>query len=321
MIDIEDSGIGIAEDQQDKIFQEFEQVSGQSNSKYGGTGLGLSISKRLITLMGGEFSLKSQPGNGSTFTIKLKEVAVASLATEPKQKQLENIANIQFHSGKILIADDIENNRDLLIAFFANTELEAVKAENGLEAVELAKQQQFDLILMDIRMPVMDGYQAAREINSFSSVPIVALTASVMTDDFERLKGESFSGYLRKPVLKTDLFDELSKFLSFERTTVSKSIKQIKPLTDSERESLPRALEMLEGLAERHHHAVSKTNRIADFKHFSDELLEIAKDHPLPTIIEYAEQLKNQIDSFEITSIKRSLNDYPQLIHQLTDIK
>jgi two-component system sensor histidine kinase EvgS len=237
---------------------------------------------------------------------------------------VESKNQIVFHPGNILIVDDVKDNRDLLVALFAETKLKTVEAENGLEAVELIKQKldkqnQFDLILTDIRMPVMTGYQAAEKIKIFSNIPIVALTASVMTDDFERLKGKNFDGYLRKPVLKAELFRELSKFLPFEEIAVSESTTQVKPLTDAERECLPLALVALEKLTEQYN-AVSKSNNISKTRTFANVLVEIANQHPVSVISEYAEQLINDIDNFDITSIKRSLNDYPQLVRQLSKL-
>ncbi|MEE9397771.1 MAG: YfiR/HmsC family protein, partial [Methylococcales bacterium] len=316
LIDVEDTGMGIAKDQQEKIFQEFEQTTGQDIKKFGGTGLGLSISKRLVTLMGGELTLKSQLEKGSIFTIKLCDVAIASLATESEQKQADNETRIEFHPGKLLVVDDVKDNRDLLLALFSKTKLQTVEAENGLEAVELVKKQSFDLILTDIRMPVMTGSQAAHKIKTFSNIPIVALTASVMAEDLEQLKDEDFDGFLRKPVLKAELFSELSKFLPFEEIAVSKSNAQVKPLTDSERECLPFALEALEKLTEQCY-AVSISNNIPEIRTFANVLMEIAKQHPVSIITDYAEQLDNYIESFEIAAIKHSLNDYPQLISQL----
>lgn len=316
IISIEDSGIGISEDQQQLIFRDFEQSSGQDVRKYGGTGLGLSISKRLLEMMGGDISLNSQIGKGSTFSIKLVDVDVAPLAVGVDNEKSELNTNVNFLPGKILIVDDVEDNLDLLLANFADTNLQTVEAKNGLEAVNLARQQQFDLILMDIRMPVMDGYQAAQEIKSFSRVPIVALTASVMTDEFEQKKSENFDGYLRKPVLKKNLFSELCDFLPFEEIAVSESTMVAQALTDSERQSLPFALESLEKLIEQCN-VVSKNNNISEIKVFADEIMEIAKKYSISIIDDYAEQLINGIDSFDIAVIKHSLSDYPDLIRKL----
>ena len=323
LIEVEDSGIGIAEDQQHRIFQEFEQSSGQTVSTYGGTGLGLSISKRLIALMGGELSLKSQLTKGSIFTIKLSNVDIPLLTVASEHKKSKNKTSVQFHPGNILIVDDVKDNRDLLLTLFAETKLKPIEAENGLEAVNLAKQhqankQQIDLILMDILMPVMDGYQATQEIKTFSNIPIIALTASVMMDDLKHSIVDDFDGFLRKPVLKADLFNELCKFLPSEQIVVTEtSVK--KTLTDSERASLPEVLKALKKLTGQCS-SISKSNHIAEIKAFVDRILEITNQHPVSAVSEYAEQLKNDVDSFEIGAIKQSLNYFPKLINQLEQI-
>jgi len=321
LIDIEDTGVGIPEDQQNKIFQEFVQSSGQDVQKYGGTGLGLSISKRLVDLMGGELTLVSQLGKGSKFTLKMRDVAVASFVPEQEKNKGESLeTSIHFQPSQILIVDDIADNRNLLLALFAKTPLKIVEAENGLEAVNLVKEKPFDLILMDIRMPVMDGYEAAQKIKKLSNVPIVAFTASVMRDDFERLKRGNFDAYLRKPVLKADLFKELCRYLPFEEIALNEDADKSVPLTDSECESLPLLLQALEKLNEQCDKS-SDSNNMSVIKNFSTAVLEVAEQYPLPVVSQYAEQLNNAIDSFEISDIKRSLNHYPQLISELKDKK
>ncbi len=322
LIDVEDSGRGISEDQQQLIFQAFEQSSGQDTQKYGGTGLGLSISKRLVEMMGGEITLKSQLDKGSTFTIKLADVDIASLAIEADHKKSPFSSLIGFLPCKVMVVDDIADNRDLLLALLADTQIQIEEAVNGLEAISLAKQnltkqQPFDLILMDIRMPVMDGYQAAEEIKSFSSVPIVALTASVMMDEFERVKSSHFDGYLKKPVHKIDLLDKLSEFLPSEEIVLPESTRQQR-LTDSELKCLTEILNGLDKLIEEYN-AISKTNNISEIKAFANALLEITKQYPVMVVDDYAKQLITDIDSFDIAAIKRSLKYYPQLIQQLKE--
>ncbi len=320
LIEVEDTGIGISENQLQLVFQDFEQSSGQDARKYGGTGLGLSISKRLVEMMGGQITLKSQLGKGSTFTIKLVDVDIASLAIQAVDETPVLDAQISFLPCNILIVDDIADNRDLLLALFASTQIKTETAKNGQEAVNKVKQHAFDLILMDIRMPVMNGYQAAEAIKLFSSVPIIALTASVMTDRFEGLKSNNFNGYLRKPVLKAELLKELSQFLPFENITVSENTEEIEPLTGSELECLADAIAGLKKLSEQCK-AVSKTNKISDIKAFAEALLEITQQYPVKGIDDYAKQLLENIDSFDIAAIKRALNDYPQLISQFEAIQ
>lgn len=321
IISVQDTGIGISEDQQQYIFEEFTQSLGQDNNRYGGTGLGLSISKRLIEMMGGSLSLSSTLGQGSTFTVALKAIDIAPPPSSELARNETDTSKhtIRFLPAHILVVDDVQDNRDLIIASCIETPLELVAAHNGLEAVALAKDQEFDLILMDIRMPVMDGYEAAHEIKSLSDVPIVALTASVMADEFDRLKSEYFDGYLRKPVTKSELFDELTKFLPF----ISSADLQGQPsdirLSEDERATLPLALQKLNSLLDQHQRVV-KSNNISEIRQFAQELKITGEQYPLAIISRYAEQLIDEISSFDIPSIKRSLNSYPKIIEELKSL-
>ncbi len=316
IIDIEDTGIGISDDQQKRIFKEFEQSSGQDLKQFGGTGLGLSISKRLVEMMGGKILLKSTLGEGSIFTIKLSNVDTGSLVVDTEHKNLTVRKKIKFEACKILIVDDIEDNRNFLKAIFAETKLLVEEAENGLQAVNLAKQKKFDLILMDIRMPVMDGYQAAQEIKAFVNTPILALTASVMSSDFERTRSSDFDGYLRKPVLKANLFSELCRFLPFEELTLSNTDSQPISLTNNELNQIPLVLNKLLDLSE-YCNTISTNNNIAEIRLFTDAIKSITKQHPISLVDDYANQLTSNIDCFDIAAIKRSLNDFQGLITRL----
>ena len=320
LIEVEDTGIGISQDQQQLIFQSFEQSSGQDIKKYGGTGLGLSISKRLVEMMGGQILLQSQPGFGSTFTIKLVDVHIASLAADADMQNSKITSTVQFLPGNILIVDDAEDNRNLLQAIFAETKLHVITAKNGLEAVELCQQRQFDLILMDIHMPVMDGHQAAAKIKVLSSVPIIALTASVMRDELNQIKTENFSGYLRKPVLQAELVGELSKFLPFKEIAAPKNTLKPILLTATEQVQLPYILENLEKLSDQCK-LISKNNNISEIKSFTDSLVEISAKHPVSVVQDYTTHLKTAIDGFDIAMIKYSLSNYSQLISQLEQLK
>ena len=317
LIDVEDSGIGISEDQVGKVFQEFEQTSGQNQRKYGGTGLGLSISQRLTTLMGGKISLQSEREIGSTFTVTLYNVDVSLLTAEVDENNA-NQTQIDFHPCSILIVDDIADNRDLLLAFFAGTEVKITEAENGLEAVNLVKQQTFDLILMDIRMPVMDGYQAAKEIKAFSKVPVVALTASIMENQFKQSSRENFDAYLRKPVLKAELINELQNFLTFDEVVKGEAKQQALILNDAELECLPTALEKLTALIKQCKVAL-ESNNMSINEQFVNAVIEVTNECPISIMLEYAEQLNDAIQSFDIASIKTCLNDYPSIIERLEE--
>jgi len=213
-ISIEDTGIGIPPDQQEKIFGAFEQMEGQKMSQFGGTGLGLSITKGLVELMGGVISITSEQGRGSCFKFTLPGVEVSSGKVKKEEWKL-NFDSISFEPATILITDDIDYNRELFISFFKNWKFKIITANNGKETIEKARQFHPDLILLDMKMPVMDGYEASEILSKDSelkSIPVVAVTASALKKDKDIIS-EKCDGYLRKPVSKSDLIHEVMKFL------------------------------------------------------------------------------------------------------------
>ncbi|MCQ8104956.1 transporter substrate-binding domain-containing protein [Methylomonas sp. SURF-2] len=314
-IDVEDSGIGISADQQQQIFQEFEQLEGQDVRKYGGTGLGLAISKRLTEMMGGEISLVSEVGKGSTFTLHLKGVDISSLV--PEAETAPSAGNIRFHPASVLVVDDIADNRGLLRECFAGGPLSVSEAENGLQAVEKVEQGGIDLVLMDIRMPVLDGYQAAERIKAFSAIPVIALTASVMQDEYERAKSLHFDGYLRKPVLKADLIAELKRFLPYEIIEETAEADDALSLSPAELQALPLALAALEKLAERCER-IAKNNNMTEIEAFAADLLALGRQYAIAAVEEFAARLGSEIDCFDISAIKQSLRAYPELLSRLS---
>lgn len=310
LIDIEDTGIGIAEDQQKLIFQDFEQASGLVTRRHGGTGLGLSISKRLVEMMQGELLLTSQLGRGSIFSVRLVGVDVAAVSTEVPVEDIETDNLTHFESASILVADDVEDNRRLLQEIFLGTALNIVCVDNGEDAVSLVKERQFDLILMDIRMPVMDGYQAAKEIKLMTDTPIIALTASVMGRDIGLINEKDFDGYLRKPVLQSELLKELRRFLPYSTAPLAEAEDIF--LTEEEKVEVPLVLKALEGLTIMHG-VILKNNNISDIKKFSELITELAKQYPLKVLLDYALQLENDVGCFDITAIKQDINNFQQL--------
>jgi two-component system sensor histidine kinase EvgS len=233
----------------------------------------------------------------------------------------EQKKSIHFLPATVLVVDDVKDNRQLLIANFKESKLQVVSAQNGLEAVTLAKQQHFDLIIMDIRMPVMDGYEAAEKIKQFSKVPIIALTASVLVDEFEKLKADLFDGYLRKPVLKEHLIEVLSSFLAFETSSpLSSSDESTDSFSDAEYKVLPFALDKLEQLLEKNKQ-IAEHNDLSEISHFAESIIKITDRYPLTAIQEYAQQLIDQVAIFDIAAIKRTLNSYPSLLATLKSKK
>ncbi len=219
-----DTGIGMTPEQMARIFNPFEQADSSVTRRFGGTGLGLSISKRLAEALGGDIRVQSAPGQGSTFSLAIETGPLsgvpmidASTATQLLQrtKQAEQKANdISLRPSRVLIVDDGESNRQLIGLLLRRAGLEVCEAENGVEAIQQVEEGAFDLVLMDMQMPVIDGYTATRRLREQGySMPIVALTANAMQGDEEKCKVAGCSHFLTKPIDIDRLFALLAETL------------------------------------------------------------------------------------------------------------
>jgi PAS domain S-box-containing protein len=222
--EISDTGIGIPEDRISTIFESFTQASNETTRKYGGTGLGLTIVKQLTELQGGTVSVKSKLDEGSTFyvTIAYKKYTseMPPAPVHQKKHSEESIAG-----GRILLAEDNEMNQMLALKIFARWNLHLEIAENGQRAIEKIKAGNFDLVLMDIQMPVMDGYEATRQIRNTlqppkSNIPIIAMTAHAMVGEAEKCMALGMDDYISKPFNQQDLYDKICTVLNKKRELI-----------------------------------------------------------------------------------------------------
>lgn len=215
---IRDSGLGMTKDQIDKLFQEFYQADSSITRKYGGTGLGLAIASRLVKLMGGEIWVESAVGIGSTFyfTLNLSETDHSDIVTTIKSENIDK--SLPTRKLKILIVDDVEINRNLIKGYLKKQDYELIEAENGTQAVQIAKEKAFDLILMDLQMPLMDGLTALSIIREYEQnygkkrTPIIALTAHALYEEKQKGLEAGFDDYLTKPIKRSTLFETIIKF-------------------------------------------------------------------------------------------------------------
>lgn len=206
-VDVTDTGIGIPPDRQATVFEPFRQADGSTSRCYGGTGLGLAISQRLVSMMGGTLSLRSKPGEGSTFsfTAHLRRAPQEIPASPGELDQLRGFLPASNPPLRFLLAEDNPVNQRLVQVLLSRAGHEVVVAHNGEEAVELSSRSTFDLILMDVQMPKMDGLQATAAIRRAESAqgrhtPILALTAHAMSGDSARCLEAGMDGYVSKPV-------------------------------------------------------------------------------------------------------------------------
>jgi signal transduction histidine kinase/DNA-binding response OmpR family regulator len=208
-INVIDTGVGIPADQQERIFNPFVQADSSVTRKFGGTGLGLAISGRIAKALGGRVTVQSKVGKGSTFAVTLDTGPLESVAMlEPSRADVRPAAPRKpaaapavMPHARVLVVEDGDANRKLISVVLRQAGLEVATAENGLLGLEAALRQSFDLILMDMQMPVMDGYTAATTLRQQGlAVPIIALTAHAMTGDEEKCRAAGCSGYMTKPI-------------------------------------------------------------------------------------------------------------------------
>lgn len=199
---VTDTGIGIPEDKQKMIFESFTQANSSTFRKYGGTGLGLSISKQLIKMMNGDIRVRSAPGEGSTFSFVIPLIT----GTAPEKQKIDAMYAPCSDVRKVLIAEDNILNRKLIEACMKKLGHEFSMAENGEEAIELVKNQRFDVILMDLEMPVLDGLESMKRIRDGAAgeerknIAIYAMSAHVLKKTIDKCIAEGFNGYITKPV-------------------------------------------------------------------------------------------------------------------------
>ncbi len=221
LFDMQDSGIGMTREEQDKLFQPFSQADSSTTRKYGGSGLGLVISRKLVEMMGGTIWVDSVPGEGSTFhvTVSLGREESADVDEgrqdsmfEQTQQPLLNVLD----GCRILLVEDNEINQELVLELLVSQGLSVDVAENGQQALDMLAGQDFDGVLMDCQMPVMDGYEATRRIREqqrFRDLPVIALTANVMSSDREKALDSGMNDIIAKPIDPEQMFLTMARWL------------------------------------------------------------------------------------------------------------
>lgn len=221
IFEVVDTGIGMSEEQIEKIFKPFEQADTTITRKFGGTGLGLTLSKQLIEMLNGNIYVESTPTKGSCFSIKLKIAEVENnrylherdINHEPiirSQKKIE----IPKLKGKVLLAEDNKDIQDLVKLLMTKVGIELDIVGNGKLAINYAAETDYDLVFMDIQMPIMDGLTAMRELKQLAyNKPVIAMTANAMQKDREESKAAGFSGFVSKPIYRNDLYLVLMQYL------------------------------------------------------------------------------------------------------------
>ncbi len=326
IIAVEDSGIGIPVDQQTLIFNSFHQQDGQSTRKYGGTGLGLTITKRLVGMMNGHIYVESQVGKGSRFEIALHEVKVAVTLPTAVQDNTFSIKQITFEKVRVLVVDDIKFNRYLIEEYLSPVNLEVICAEDGQQALSIAEEYHPALILMDIRMPEMDGCEATLRLKAnptTADIPVIALTASVTLDKKNKVEACGFDSFLAKPINVSVLLKTLSNYLKYTKKAVT-DVPQA-AITD-----LTLNLEEIANLPElrnRFKREVMPVWKKVEFvmqmdiiANLAEIMIQLGNEYNIPVFIHYGELLLESTKTFDINYIRKVRTEFPVLIKMLLNV-
>lgn len=317
---VEDTGIGIEREAQESIFEAFRQQDSHTTKRYGGTGLGLAITRRLIEMMNGVISVKSTPGHGSTFEICLKQVPIM-MRTGPGQAPIETTPipqHIHFPKAyQILVVDDVEMNRKLLVEILQRYHLQIDEAENGKQALERVIQRKPDLIFMDIRMPVMDGYDATKTLRQhpeFRQIPIVALTASVLEQDCQAIISAGFDAYLYKPATLDQILAVICQLLPHEKQEQEPTVWEDSSEPTVSEKALPEPyLKEWQEIWRHIEPVFLATRRHKNFRKLAElarVLQEQGQKGKWQLLIDLGNQLEDAVKRFDISAVNRILEQF-----------
>jgi two-component system sensor histidine kinase EvgS len=328
IIVIEDSGSGIPADQLDMIFNAFQQSEQERKLKSGGSGLGLAISKRLVEMMGGEISVTSEKGKGSAFKVVLKGVEVGE--GDGLMMAGSKAQEIQFEPGRVLVVDDVSYNRLLFRHYLRDVGLEIEEAEGGREALNKLKSMDEipALILLDIKMPEIDGYAVMKRVKRdkrFKDVPIVVFTASATPEEERQVYLAGGDGFLKKPVSREALLDELGRHLPHQLHDVAPSASPVGMYRETANwedtlrnvkntESWSSFVEQVSGPGREQWERVSKTYIMDDVAALAEWAEDLAGRLGVSLLADWAVVLKKQANVFDVAAVVQTLACYGTLM-------
>ncbi len=322
IIEVEDSGIGITKKAHNKIFEPFIQQDGQSVKRYGGTGLGLAITKTLVELMNGTISLESVEGKGSCFKVIFYEVKVAKETTKLKSTSVTNPKSIDFTGSKILVVDDIDNNKEYLSLALSNYNLQVHEASDGIEALNIIKIDPPDLIITDLWMPDLDGIELKKRLQNdpkLKEIPIIGISASVMKETLKKVEENNFSGFLKKPFKIGELLSEMIKHIPYKLLKKNnEEMNQAEMISRIKIDNIDSFLNEINALSKLHQPLITR-QPIKEVKNFADKCLAIAKKFNIQVLENYGSSLHSAASNFDIDALLKYVDSYKPLVNKIIE--
>jgi signal transduction histidine kinase/CheY-like chemotaxis protein len=329
--EVVDTGPGIPPGKQYEIFLPFSQVDPTRPAEREGSGLGLSIVKRLVERMGGSIDVQSSVGVGSTFRVRLPEMAIT--ARLPMAARLDPDEHVDFNQlapAVILVVDDNPTNRELLAGHFERTHHHVRYASSGQSAIESVREQKPDLVLMDLRMPDMDGRAALQEIHRLPGaeiLPIIAVTAGSLLNDEHIIRG-LFAGYVRKPFTRQLLFREMAEFLPRQKSGAGSVTPPPPPEAGEpnatppavDRSQWPALIQALQQIETKQWPAVCASGGINETKVFAQRLLDMGTRANCPVLVKYAESLLTHARGYASVQLEAKLKDFPFTVRSIGEL-
>ena len=324
VIEVQDTGVGIPQNKLDAIFKPFVQSGAHREKEIQGTGLGLSIVKRLTEIMGGTVTVASVMEQGSAFHLRFPNIPIsARLPASAKPASSGEVNFNELRAATLLVVDDNETNCRLIEGMFSGSHHRLVFGSSGEEAVAKARELKPDILLLDVRMPGMDGDEALTEIRKtpgLEFLPVIAVSASNLSDQENTLK-ERFSGYVRKPFSKRELFDELADFLP-------RHVKSESPAQPAESESasataispapVPKELiSQLRRLIIEPWPSLRDSVAVNESKVFAQGLEGLGQRWQCEPLVHYAQKIIHDAENYAVTDLEKHLGEFAALIEQL----
>jgi PAS domain S-box-containing protein len=308
ILSVEDTGIGIPADEHERVFEVFTQRSGQSTREYGGTGLGLTITKRLTEMLGGTIDLKSEVGRGSRFTFIFPDAGAdgdgeIDRGEPPIEDDLATI-----NPSTILVVDDVRSNRELLRGYFENTSHAILEAGNGGEAVRLARLHRPDAILMDLRMPEIDGHEAIEHLKTdpeTKDIPIVIVSASAPSPGKEAIESLC-QGFLQKPLDRARLARCLGTILPPREPEPDREIA-------TDRNAL---LQQLREERDTRWSQLQETMKTQELRQFTATIARLSREFDCRLLAEYSDRLSKRVKTFD-ERLPETIAQFPSIVRAI----